>query len=119
MIEKLVLNEEPEDLRAEVQRLQAQVADLQSGMYVNCVYCGHRYGRQGHVPESMADVLKAHIAQCPKHPMSKLLKGCKLAFHTLSSLRAVRDGIPDERLDEYVAFLREALASAEVAGGGS
>ena len=30
-------------LRAENGRLQAHVDDLQSGMYINCVYCGHRY----------------------------------------------------------------------------
>jgi hypothetical protein len=69
---------------------------------VNCVYCGHRYGpavcpkcdgsgieeyRADHttdkvcivcngtgagVPVAMADVLKEHIAQCPKHPLSEM-----------------------------------------------
>ena len=28
----------------EIERLKVWVDDLQSGMYVNCVYCGHRYG---------------------------------------------------------------------------
>lgn len=52
--------------------LRQWVNDLQSGMYVNCVYCGHRYGPEKYTPASMADVLKEHIEQCPEHPMSKL-----------------------------------------------
>jgi len=59
-------------LQADNKRLQQWVDDLQSGMYVNCVYCGHRYGPEDKVPSSMADALKAHIEQCPKHPMSAL-----------------------------------------------
>ena len=46
--------------------------DLMSGMYVNCVYCGHRYGPVENTPTSMADILKEHIEKCSKHPMSKL-----------------------------------------------
>ena len=30
--------------RQENKRLEQWVNDLQSGMYINCVYCGHRYG---------------------------------------------------------------------------
>jgi hypothetical protein len=48
------------------------VSDLQSGMYVNCVYCGHRYGPDPGTPVAMADVLKAHIQACPRHPMAKM-----------------------------------------------
>lgn len=59
-------------LQAENSRLRQWVNDLQSGMYVNCVYCGHRYGPESEVPASMAEVLKQHIEQCPEHPMSKL-----------------------------------------------
>ena len=50
---------------------QRHVDDLQSGMYINCVYCGHRYGPKDEVEATMADALKEHIEQCPKHPMSK------------------------------------------------
>lgn len=53
-------------------RLSKWVEDLQSGMYVNCVYCGHQYGPSKSMPVSMADVLKAHVENCPKHPMSQL-----------------------------------------------
>lgn len=60
------------NMECENERLQQWVNDLQSGMYVNCVYCGHRYGPESKTPVSMADVLKQHIEQCPEHPMSKL-----------------------------------------------
>ena len=56
----------------ELERLQDWVNDLQAGMFINCVYCGHRYGPDSEVPATMADVLKEHIAQCPKHPMLAL-----------------------------------------------
>ncbi|HUV84241.1 MAG TPA: hypothetical protein VMV86_00945 [Methanosarcinales archaeon] len=56
----------------EIDRLYRWVSDLQRGIYVNCVYCGHRYGPESDTPVSMADVLKEHIEQCKEHPMSKL-----------------------------------------------
>ena len=60
------------ELEAALRQAENWIADLQSGMYVNCVYCGHRYGPSKTTPVSMADVLKAHIENCPEHPMSKL-----------------------------------------------
>lgn len=60
------------DPSVEIERLENWVDDLQSGMFINCVYCGHRYGPSNEVPASMADVLKAHVEQCPEHPMSAL-----------------------------------------------
>jgi hypothetical protein len=63
---------EKDELRQEIERLKKWVDDLQSGIYVNCVYCGHQYGPKETTPVSMADALKAHIEQCPKHPMSVL-----------------------------------------------
>jgi hypothetical protein len=67
------------NLEDEIQYLRAWVQDLQSGMYVNCVYCGHRYGPKD-FPQSipaapkpdMAEALRKHIESCPKHPMSAL-----------------------------------------------
>jgi len=67
------------ELVAENKRLEQWVQDCQAGMYVNCVYCGHRYGPDDQVPVAMADVLKEHIEQCPRHPMS-ILKGAVQAF---------------------------------------
>ena len=79
--------------KTEIKRLQDQVNDLHSGMYINCVYCGHRYGPQDKVPASMADVLKKHVEQCPKHPMSELKAEnsrlrTELAKHTPTSERS-------------------------------
>lgn len=58
----------------EIKRLQQWINDLQSGMYINCVYCGHRYGPEKDTPVSMAETLKKHIEKCSKHPMSALKK---------------------------------------------
>ena len=55
---------------AERDEARQWVRDLQSGMYINCVYCGHRYGPKDSTPASMADVLKQHIERCPQHPLS-------------------------------------------------
>ena len=57
-------------LTDEIKRLQSWVNDLQSGMYINYVYCGHRYGPRKDTPAIMADILKEHIEQCPQHPLS-------------------------------------------------
>lgn len=59
-------------LKTELTQYKQWVADLQSEMYVNCVYCGHRYGPIENTPVSMADMLKEHIEECPQHPMSHL-----------------------------------------------
>ena len=62
------------ELEDENKRLKQWISDCQSGMYINCVYCGHRYGPAENTPCCMADVLKKHIEECPEHPMSHLKK---------------------------------------------
>jgi hypothetical protein len=47
-----------------IAELVAWVNDLQSGMYINCVYCGHRYGPSSDTPVAMADVLKTDENCC-------------------------------------------------------
>lgn len=59
-------------MESERDALQQWVHDLQAGMFINCVYCGHRYGPGDEVPATMAEALKEHIEQCQKHPMSAL-----------------------------------------------
>jgi|GEM_PF-2607979 len=76
------------------EQLRQWVHDCQAGMYINCVYCGHRYGPDDEVPATMAEVLKEHIEQCPEHPMS--------------ALKAERDQLAEEN-----ALLRRALLSEE------
>lgn len=66
-------------VKQEIIDLKSWINDLQSGMYINCVYCGYRYGPNDKIPASMAQVLKNHIEICPKHPMSELkLKNIQL-----------------------------------------
>jgi len=60
------------DTHKEIMTLKQWVADLHSGMYINCVYCGHQYGPADETPSTMADILKEHIRICPKHPMSEM-----------------------------------------------
>ena len=62
----------PETPAQTIARLKKWIDDLQSGMYINCVYCGHRYGPKDKTPTSMQDVLKKHVEQCPQHPMHQL-----------------------------------------------
>lgn len=62
----------PREWRDECERLRMWVNDLQSGMYINCVYCGHRYGPDPGTPVAMADVLREHVEQCPEHPLAQL-----------------------------------------------
>lgn len=69
--ENAELCEKLAELEAKNQQLTQWVSDCQSGMYINCVYCGHRYGPQEDTPVAMADVLREHIEKCPKHPLSE------------------------------------------------
>lgn len=57
------------DLEKENERLIDWVNDLQSGMYLNCAYCGYRFGHNDDISTSMSEELKKHIEQCPKHPL--------------------------------------------------
>ena len=87
-------------LQAENERLREWVNDLHSGMYVNCVYCGHRYGPCEDTPVAMADVLREHIEQCPSHPLSQAIAERDTLrserLHQLESLRSALRGIRRE-----------------------
>lgn len=64
-------HEDAQAIIAEIDRLNQWVADCQSGMYINCVYCGHRYPPG--TPDVRDKVLYEHIKQCKKHPLAKAL----------------------------------------------
>lgn len=64
-------------IEQDLERYKGWVEDMQAGFYVNCVYCGHRYGHEDDTPVSMADVLKEHISVCPEHPLSHALARIK------------------------------------------
>lgn len=88
---------------------ESWVADLQSGMYVNCVYCGHRYGPGETTPVSMADALKAHVETCCKHPMSQLraeLAACTSLLAEQQQRLFYRDG-------ELWSFLRSVMTQGQ------
>jgi len=80
-------------LIAEVERLQQWVNDLQSRMYINCVYCGHRYGPDPDTPVAMADILRQHIEICPKHPLSRMKSRAEKAEAEVKRLQkaAIKD----------------------------
>jgi hypothetical protein len=88
------------DLERTTARLRQWIDDLQAGCYINCVYCGHRYGPDSEVPASMAEALKEHIEQCPEHPLSA-------ATGEMARLRAERDEEKAEA-DKLRAILRKA-----------
>lgn len=64
-----------------IEQYKKWISDIQSGQYVNCVYCGHQYG-PGTV-EVPADALRRHVANCPEHPLAQLVETCKVVIGDL------------------------------------
>jgi len=99
-------------LKKENARLRVWVSDLLSGMYVNCVYCGHRYGPAKDTPVAMAEVLKAHIEICPEHPLSVLrmqyLGVLGLLARSAIGLRNTPEEIADDLRDLFEQALQDA-----------
>lgn len=95
--------------------LEKWIADLKSGCYVNCVYCGYRYGDKSDTPVAYADVLKQHIAACPGHPMSELLKcvqqAADVAFILLQAPARQEDTQLRERLQPLLDRCTAAIAA--------
>jgi len=87
------INEVTAEKDAEIERLQRWVNKTQSGIYINCVYCGECYGPDDEVPATMADILTRHIEQCPKHPMSALKAEIALLREALAKAKDKDDGI--------------------------
>lgn len=92
-------------LEATLARYKAWVSDLQAGTFINCVYCGHCYGPDDEVPAAMADVLKAHIEQCPEHPMSALKAELACYKALVNGLANEAMGASDEVLAERFRLL--------------
>lgn len=88
----------------ESERLQAWVDDLQSGMFVNCVYCGHRYGPEQTTALTMRKALYQHIAECPKHPLSK----ANAEIEQLKEAKSNSDAMCEQLHDELVSTFEEA-----------
>jgi hypothetical protein len=94
----------------EITNLKRWVRDLQAGVTVNCVYCGHRYGPDPGTPVAMADVLKQHVQQCHQHPMTKL----KFALEKIKNMSRNSIAMGDDPLP-YLAVLGEIQSIAEQA----
>jgi len=96
------------DAADEIERLRAWVSDCQSGMYINCVYCGHRYGPREDTPVAMADVLREHCEQCPDHPLSAAKAEIEKLHMEIGELQQrLRGHIAETRqLAELVADMR-------------
>ncbi|MFW6056852.1 MAG: hypothetical protein ACOC9B_06050 [Chloroflexota bacterium] len=94
-----------------VLNLKQWVNDLQSGLYINCVYCGHRYGpndpRYEEVDQVPAEVLQTHIRQCPEHPLAKALK-CLAYIEDVAGEVLTGEAEAEEALGEILARTREA-----------
>lgn len=54
-------------------KLEQWIDDLSSHMYINCVYCGHRFCKQSESGQHPVKKLTEHMEHCSKHPMSKLI----------------------------------------------
>jgi hypothetical protein len=107
-----------EALQERETKLTAWVDDLQSGMYVNCVYCGHRYGPGETTPVTMADALKEHIEQCPDHPMSALRERNTMLLRKMGERAKWASDANDraEAAEARVGELEQELTSALQAG---
>lgn len=92
-------------------RLNKWVDDLQAGMSINCVYCGHNYGPDdGDHLNTMREALHAHVAKCPKHPLSRCRK---LARELAAAARKAEEReVWDAELDKAVRAVEQADGQA-------
>ncbi len=88
-----------EELAKQLVKYREWIDDLQSGMYINCVYCGHRYppGTRG----VKQQVLYEHIKVCPEHPLSKAEEKIKQLEIELGEAQQWIDSEPDWK-DQYM-----------------
>lgn len=104
-------------LRAQVARQLQWISDMQSGCYINCVYCGHRYGPLETAPVSRAEMLKQHIEVCPEHPMSALKKKHEELLKWTKELVAMNKAMLDSKNmlspGPHIAFFAAATAALE------
>ena len=104
--------------KARLEQLQAWVNDLQSGMYVNCVYCGHRYGPlDAPTPVSMADTLASHIEKCPAHPLREAFAQIERLKAVVAQVRKTQASWEEEmaQKDAEIERLKALLARAALA----
>ena len=93
----------------EIATLEQWVDDCQSGNYVNCVYCGHRYGPDDEVKPTMQQALYEHIAVCPKHPLSQAKSELASAMDKITVMEAydAKKTVEIARLKDEIADLKD------------
>jgi len=72
---------------------------------LTCVYCGQEYPRG--TPRSQHELLYEHIAQCPKHPLSKAVQFIKDLQYVL---RNQSEPGFNHDLGEWIEQLHEEIA---------
>ena len=102
---------ENESLWDENEKLRAWIDDLQSGMYINCVYCGHRYGPEKKVAPTMQQALYDHIKVCPKHPCSLLKKALDISQYMIDKDKALSSWFEDEDIERLDAGFAKEIPS--------
>ena len=97
-------------LEEEIERLRGWIGDLQSGLYINCVYCGFRYGPGESTPATLpeagetlaATALREHAERCPDHPMSRLKKEIKRLLEALKTTEGYIRYAPPTLCDDCI-----------------
>jgi hypothetical protein len=74
-----------ENARREAEKENERLRDLLYG--AKCVYCGEVVGKETKNQDLADDVLKAHIANCPKHPLTTALRERDEARKEIVSIR--------------------------------
>jgi hypothetical protein len=87
--------------------MQQWVVDLQNGMHVNCVYCGHRYGPVEDTPTSNEQLLFEHIIVCPQHPLRATREGLFAAIGYLRILLGRAEAVHKKHPQEHQVTIRE------------
>lgn len=88
-------------------QMQQWVADLLGGLYVNCVYCGHRYGPVEDTPTSNEQLLFEHIIVCPQHPLRAAREGLFAAIGYLRILLGRAEAVHKKYPQEHQITIRE------------
>lgn len=68
-VEKERVEQLEKKLKSEILRYDAWIEDILSEKYVNCAYCGHRYGKEN--DSANMEAVRKHVENCSKHPMAK------------------------------------------------
>ena len=93
----------------EIHKLRSWVNDLQSQLFLNCVYCGHRTDPEDYHEQEVWQVLQEHAEQCEHHPMYTLkqkMLGFESFIQQCASFGDMRQPVLIERThDEVMPFV--------------